>query len=85
MCASFVTAPPLSYRACDERRLVSSCPCSAPSESPLGPIGALVLGCPPLGNLQSHCTRSYNDHGSCIPEGSGQNLFFFFTQDYNLC
>ena len=35
----------LSYRACDERRLVSSCLCSAPHQQPT--ICALALECPP--------------------------------------
>ena len=67
-CASFVTAPTrialsdrldlASYRACDEGHLVSSCLCSAPHQQLVrATIGALALGCPPLGNSR---TRSYH-------------------------
>ena len=74
-CASFVTAPTritlvlgqtgLSYLACDERRLVSSCECSAPHQQLVrATIGALALGCPPLGNSR---TRSYHAMSVDIP------------------
>ena len=56
------------YRACDERRHVSSCLCSAPHQQLVrATIGALALGCPPLGNSR---TRSYHavspPHGACV-------------------
>ena len=79
-CASFVTAPTritlvlgqtgLSYRACDERRLVRvSVQRHTNQQLVRATIGALALGCPPLGNSR---TRSYHAMSVDIPSTWGR-------------